>query len=275
MDPAPAGEPRSPNKLLAALPDAAYEALRPSLERVRLQLKEVLFDVDQPIAYAYFPETSLVSVLGLARDGAAVETATIGREGVVGLPLLFGTDRTPAQAFCQIQGDAVRVEAGAFCRLLEEQNALRAILGRYAQALFTLVAQSSACNRLHPARQRCARWLLLTHDRIDRDELALTHQFLSQMLGVRRATVSEVAGELQADGVIECSYGKITVRDRARLEHASCECYGVIRHEFARLLDGRVLDHPLAGMRSSEGGKTTVGDGEPREPSPAASRDQA
>jgi CRP-like cAMP-binding protein len=251
------------NRILAALPEAEYTRLEPELERVPLELRQLVYDVDTPISHVYFPEAGIVSVVGLMADGAAVETATVGNEGMIGLPIFLGTDRTTMQAFCQVRGWALRMEASAFRAALGEGGELPRILGRYTQALFTLVAQSSACNRLHAMRQRCARWLLLTRDRVESDTFELTHQFLSQMLGVRRATVTEAAGALQADGLIEYAYGKVTVRDRARLEAAACECYLIIRREFARLLEGRTIPSPLDGARVSEGGVSTAGDGAP------------
>ncbi len=253
------------NRLLAALPAEDFAALAPELERVSLDLRRVVIEVDEPITHVYFPESCVISVLGLTSDGGAVETATIGNEGMSGLPLFLGTDRTAAQAFCQVPGDALRLDADAF-RRAATQSSLRLLLGRYTQALFTLVGQASACNRLHPARERCARWLLQTHDRVGRDEFGLTQQFLSQMLGVRRATVTEAAGALQAEGLIDYAYGKIVVRDRAGLERAACECYEIVRQEFARLLEQRPARSPLRDVPTSENGFSTAGDGVPRVP---------
>jgi len=255
---------RPRNRILAALPAAEYARLTPALEPVTLELRQVLFDVDRPIEYVYFPEDAVASVLGVMTDGSAVETATIGHEGFVGLPVFLGADRTPAQAFCQVPGEAYRIESGAFRQEIARAGDLRDALSRYTQALFTQVAQSSACNRLHTMRERCARWLLQTHDRVGRDEFPLTQQFLSQMLGVRRATVTEAASGLQQDGLITYEYGRITVRDRRRLEAASCECYEIIRREFARLLDGRDAPSVLEGVQTEQDGRTAVGDGTPR-----------
>jgi CRP-like cAMP-binding protein len=230
-----------------------------------LELRQVLFDYDQPIEHVYFPENFVGSVISIMADGTAVETATVGREGMVGLPLFLGADRTQAQAFCQVPGEALRMEAGAFREAVGRGGQLAAMLNRYTQALFTFLAQTSACNRLHKIRERCARWLLLTHDRVGRDRFPLTQQFLSQMLGVRRATVTEAAGSLQSAGLIDYSYGQITVTDRLGLEEAACECYAIIQREFVRLLANREVPSPLAGVRFSEQGKTTVGDGAPPE----------
>ncbi|HVE78888.1 MAG TPA: Crp/Fnr family transcriptional regulator [Gemmatimonadaceae bacterium] len=271
---APAASGAAPrNRILAALPADEYARLAPRLELVPLELRHLVFDVDQPIEHVYFPEAGVVSIVSVMADGTAAETATVGYEGMVGLPVFLGTDRTASQAFCQVRGEAYRLTTPAFLQAVGESATLRAVLGRYAQALFTLVAQSSACNRLHPMRQRCARWLLMTHDRVGTATFALTQQFLSQMLGVRRATVTEAAGELQAAGLIEYAYGKITVRDRPGLERAACECYAITQREFARLLEGRSLPGPLTGVRLSEGGLSAVGDGTPREDVMSAPRD--
>ncbi|HKG94431.1 MAG TPA: Crp/Fnr family transcriptional regulator [Gemmatimonadaceae bacterium] len=260
------------NRILAALPDDQYARIAPSLDLVELELKQVLFDVDRPIEHVYFVEDGVASVLGVMADGTAVETATIGREGMVGLALFHGAEQTSAQAFCQVPGRAYRMSAAAFRAEAERQGALTRMLHRYSHALLTLIAQSSACNRLHSMSQRCARWLLLTHDRVGADEFALTHQFLSQMLGVRRATVTEAAGALQARRAITYTYGRIRVLDRGALEAAACECYRIIRREFDRLLDGgrSSAPSPLDGVKTSEDGRTTIGDGTPRAPMPDA-----
>jgi CRP-like cAMP-binding protein len=269
------------NRLLLALSDNELVRLEAQLERVTLELKQVLFDVDQPIAYVYFPENGVVSVVSVMADGTAVETATVGHEGMVGLPLFHGSDRTSAQAFSQIPGVALRMTADAFREEIGRNGALSQMLHRYSQALLTLIAQSSACNRLHTMRERCARWLLHTHDRVGSDEFPLTHQFLSQMLGVRRATVTEALGAVQETGAITSTMGRIRVTDRAALEAAACECYTIIRREFDRLLgvpDAERLTEPdpLAGLRTrTDEGTSALGDGtpreEPRERAPGAS----
>jgi CRP-like cAMP-binding protein len=245
------------NRLLKAFDAATLERFAPRLERVSLQQREVLFDYDAPIAHVYFPETCIGSIVAVMADGSAVETATIGDEGLVGIALFFGTDRIAAQAFCQVTGEALRMTAVDFQELLGVA-AVRAVLGRYTQALLTQVSQSSACNRRHAMTQRCARWLLQTHDRVHRDEFPLTQDFLAQMLGVRRATVTEAAAGLQKAGVITYKYGRITVVDRAGLEARSCECYGIIAREYARLVDGHEAPDPLDGLRTSERGLSTL-----------------
>jgi CRP-like cAMP-binding protein len=252
------------NCILAALPRAEYRRCAPSLERVPLELRQLLFDVDEPIAHVYFCESAVVSVVSIMSDGTAVETATVGNEGMVGLPVFHGVDRTAAQAFCQIPGEALRMTTSAFQAELRHQGALGMLLGRYAEAMFTQVAQSSACNRVHPMRERCARWLLTTHDRVGGDEFPLTHRFLAQMLGVRRATVTEAAGSLQEAGLIEYRMGRVLVLDRLGLETASCECYAIIRRAFGHLLAAHVPPNPLAGVPTSKGDKSLAKSPKPR-----------
>jgi len=253
------------------LPADAYAALAPALTRVELALKQVVFDVDRPIEHVYFPEASVVSILSVMSDGSAIETATVGFEGMVGLPVFLGTDQMSAQAFCQIPGPALRVESDAFRRAFAASPPLTHALQRYTQAMFGFVAQNSACNRLHAMPQRCARWLLHTHDRVGaeagRNEFTLTHQFLSQMLGVRRATVTEGMRVLHGTGAIAYVRGRVVVRDRVALESEACECYAVITREFDRLLNGATNDatrSPLDGVTTSVHGRSTLGDGAPR-----------
>ncbi|HEU0014435.1 MAG TPA: Crp/Fnr family transcriptional regulator [Longimicrobium sp.] len=261
-DPLHAPAPR--NRILASLPAGDLRRLLPLLELRDLELRRVVVEVNQPIEHVWFPEAGVVSLLGVMEDGTAVETATVGNEGMVGLPVFLGADSMAGQAFCQVTGQAYRMPAGALREEVRRGGPLAELLGRYTQALFTQIAQSSACNRVHPVAQRCARWLLLTHDRVGRDTFDLTHLFLAQMLGVRRATVTEVAGALQARGVIEYTRGVVRIVDRAGLERESCECYRVIAAEFARLLEGRSLPSPLDHAPVSEHGLSTAGDGAPR-----------
>ena len=242
------------NRILGSLPPAEFARLGAALEYVCMQSREVAFDVDTPIRHVYFPDDCVISIVGVMNDGSAVETASVGFEGMVGLPVYLGVESTPAQAFCQVPGFAYRLEAGAMQREVAHGGTLRTVLGRYTQAHFTQVAQASACNRVHTMRQRCARWLLETHDRVGRDEFPLTQRFLSQMLGVRRATVTEAARSLQQAGLIAYVHGRVTVRDRRGLEGVSCECYAIVRREFERLLEGRAGPSPLDGVRVSIAG---------------------
>lgn len=266
-------ERRPRNRILTALSDEEYARLAPRLERVALELKRVLVDVDRPIEHVYFPENCVVSIVSVMADGTAVETATVGWEGMVGLPLFHGTDSTAAQAFCQIQGEALRMDARTFRAEIARNGTLTRMLHRYSQALLTLVGQSSACNRVHTMEERLARWLLHSVDRVGVETFPLTHQFMSQMLGVRRATVTVAAGALQRAGLIEYVMGKIRVLDRPGLESAACECYGIITREFDRLLEGTTPPSPLEGVTTSKGGKSAVGDGAPREKASGDGRD--
>jgi DNA-binding transcriptional regulator YhcF (GntR family) len=192
---------------------------------------------------------------------------------MIGMPVFHGTDRTSSQAYCQVRGEALKLRADVFRREIRASKVFTLMLHKYSQALFALVGQSSACNRIHPMKQRCARWLLHTHDRVGANDgvhrFHLTQQFLSQMLGVRRATVTEAMSALQEQGAIEYQMGVIDIVDRARLEAAACECYAIVRSEFDRLLadhqfDGVRTPNPLDGLKTSERGKSTAGDAVPR-----------
>ncbi len=169
-------------------------------------------------------------------DGAMVEVGTIGREGMTGLPVLHGAESSPLFTFAQIPGDHARLPVAAFREAVAPGTALHGLLQRFAQAYYVLTAQGAGCNRLHPAEERCARWLLLTHDRVGADTFPLSHEFLGYMLGVRRASVSVAMGILQRVGLISYHRGVVTVLDRPGLEEAACECYAIIQGQFERLL---------------------------------------
>ena len=224
------------NRLLSALPDSEYERLLPHLEQVSFTLKQILYMPNEPIDYVYFPNSGIISLVNLMEDGGTVEVATVGNEGMVGLPLLLGADRMMAQAITQMVGDALRMKADVFKREVTPASPLYSLLLRYTQALMNLISQSVACNRLHSIEERCCRWLLLCQDRVDSDEFPLTQEFLAQMLGVRRASVSVVAAILQKAGLIRYRRGKITILDRFGLEATSCECYHIVKQELDRLL---------------------------------------
>lgn len=254
------------NRILASLPAEEWARLREMMEFVPLEIRHTVFEPNQPIENVYFVEHGVVSILGLLDDGSAVETATVGHEGMAGIPVFLGAMQMSGQAFAQVPGDAWRMPSAALREEVRRRTPLADLLGRYTQALFTLVAQSSACNRRHGIEERCARWLLMTHDRVGQDTFELTQLFLSQMLGVRRATVSEAAAGLQERGLIEYRRGVITVLDREGLERASCGCYRIIAAEFERMLEGRVVRTALDEMLSSEDGRTIAGPGMPDEP---------
>ena len=225
------------NRLLRALTPPTLTQILPALEPARLDMKEVLAAPNVPIRAVYFPLAGLVSLINTLADGTIVEVATIGHEGLVGLPLFLRAASMPLTAIVQVPGEALCMDAEAFDHLLREgPEEFSHLLYRYTQALFNQLAQHVVCNRLHPIAQRCARWLLLTHDRVARDEFALPQEFLAQMLGVRRTSVTAVTGRLQQAGLIRYRRGIVRVLDRAGLEAASCECYGVIQQEYDRLL---------------------------------------
>ena len=228
------------NRLLSALPPHEYARLRPYLEPVHFEQRQMLFEQEGPVSHAYFPETMVVSLVSRLRGGATVEVGTAGCEGMAGLPLFLGDDSSSIRAFAQIPGMAVRMEAEAFIRLASAPGAFHQMLLRYTQAFLTQVAQTGACNAAHLVEERCARWLLMTHDRVFGDRFPLTHEFLAFMLGVRRAGVTVAMGRLQEIGLIDYTRGRVTIVDRTGLEIASCECYRVVRAHFDRLLPAAV-----------------------------------
>lgn len=224
------------NKLLVALPNSEYERLFPKLQPVSLPFTQRLYEQNEPIEYLYFINRGVVSMLNIMEDGGAIEVATVGNEGFIGIPLLLGAERSPLEAFVQIPGDALRIKADVFKREITPGSPSYNLLLRYTQALIDQLGQSAACNRLHSIEERCCRWLLLTQDRVGSDEFPLTHEFLAQMLGVRRASVSIVAAVLQKAGLISYHRGKMMIVDRKGLEAGACECYQVIKAEYDRLL---------------------------------------
>jgi CRP-like cAMP-binding protein len=224
------------NRLLDTLPAADRQRLQERMELVELDLKEPIYERGKPIEYVYFPLTAVISLLAVMDDGQAVEVATMGNEGMAGLPVFLGATTSPDRAFAQVAGRALRMPAGEFRELANGAGVIQALLQRYTQAFFVQLAQGAACNRLHSMDQRLARWLLMTNDRVGQDQFPLTQEFMAQMLAVRRATVTEAAGRLQQAGLITYSRGIIAVLDRPGLEAASCECYRIITDEHARLL---------------------------------------
>jgi CRP-like cAMP-binding protein len=195
-----------------------------------------LHEADGPISHVYFPRSAVASVVARMDEGGTIEVATIGNEGVVGLGSYLGDGSSPMEVFVQIPGEAVRMNASAFRHEIRTGGALRDGIRRYAQALLTQVGQSAACNRVHAIDERCARWLLMSHDRIVGDEILLTQEFLAEMLGVRRAGVSFAAGQLKRRKLIDYRRGRIQVLDRKGLEKAACECYAIIRAHHERLV---------------------------------------
>lgn len=246
------------NRLLDALSAETRTRVLAAAEHVPLNLRAVMSDIDKPMEFAYFPTHGVVSIVSAVLSGEAIETGTVGREGMTGIPLVLGARQASTQAFCQVAGSAYRVPANDFVALVDQDPEFRGVVGRYALAFLAQTAQSSACNRLHTIRQRCARWLLETHDRVSGETFGLTQEFLAQMLGVRRATVSQIQSALQRDGLIEYSYRQITVLDRPGLEAAACECYRITAAEYARLVDGRETPSLFADTLSAKTGETML-----------------
>ena len=224
-----------PNRILSALPQDVYTRILPDLKAVPIKFRVSLHEPGDKMPYVYFPNTGVVSMLTVLSDGSAVEIATIGNEGMTDVSVFLGLEESDSRLLIQVPGTAMRMESDRFREHVEQIPVLRALLGYYAMAMFALVSQSAACNRMHPIVERCARWLLMTHDRVDDVVFPMTHDFLAEMLGVRRPSVSVAAEALQAAGYITYHRGKVTVLDRPGLEAASCECYRLIRERFDRL----------------------------------------
>jgi CRP-like cAMP-binding protein len=222
------------NALLARLSTDDFAQIVTDLEHVRLQVHDVLYEPGEAIEFVYFPTSGCVSMVHITPDGT-VEVGTIGFEGMVGIPLLLHGTSAPTRSLVQVEGEAYRITASAFLRTIALSDSTYRILLRFSLAFFNQVAQSVACNRLHSLEERCARWLLVTHDRVEGDQFKLTQEFLSFMLGVHRPAVTLAAGVLQKAGYIHYSRGKITVTDRAGLESASCTCYQATRDDYAAL----------------------------------------
>jgi CRP-like cAMP-binding protein len=224
------------NRILALLSPPDLEALLPHLEERRVPLREMLHPRAQPLECAYFPLTCIASMTSAGAEGEIIEVATVGNEGVVGVLALLGGHSVNLEVLMQVAGDALQMRAVMFLDLAERLRGFSRVLQRYTAALVTQIAQGSACNRVHPVEGRCARWLLQTHDRVHGDEFVLTQEFLAQMIGVRRASVSEVAAKLQQKRLIHYSRGTIQIVDRAGLERVACECYAIVAGEYERLL---------------------------------------
>ena len=227
------------NRILAALPPEEMDALRPLLETVKLSYRQDLYEAGRPVEHLYFPHRGVLSMVTPMPDGSAVEVATIGPEGMAGIPVFLGAEQMASKVFVQVPGEGARIEANAFRGIIGRSPTLHRLLLRYTLALMNQMAQNAACNRLHAVEERCARWLLMTQDRVHEATFPLTQEFLAEMLGVRRPTVSIAAGILAKAGLISYVRGQITILDRSGLEAASCECYRIIAAEFERLVGGR------------------------------------
>jgi CRP-like cAMP-binding protein len=224
------------NRLLAAVPPEELARLWPRLQPVELALRQVLHAPEEPVTAVYFPESGYVSRLAPMDDGDSAEVGLIGPEGLVGLAVLLEGDSDSFETMVQAPGTALRMDASAFREEVDRTPSLRTVLHRYALVHFEQVARSAACNGRHVIEQRLARWLLMGHDRVEGDEFPMTHEFLSMMLGVRRAGITVAAGALQKAGLIRYERGRMGITDRPGLEAASCECYGIARRAYDRLL---------------------------------------
>ena len=224
------------NRLLALLSSRDNAALRPHLERLPLDYKQSLYRADKPVDFVYFIEAGVGSLVNTMANGQAAEVGTIGNEGIVGLPIVLGDDQAPTAVYVQVPGSGLRMKASLFKRELARSPTMQVVMLRYVHALFNQVAQSAACNHFHSLEQRCCRWLLMTRDRMDSDKFLLTQEFLAMMLGVQRPGVSIAAGGLQRAGLITYSRGNVAILDGVGLKKRSCECYGVSKREFDRLL---------------------------------------
>ncbi|MFC7515831.1 Crp/Fnr family transcriptional regulator [Herbaspirillum sp. GCM10030257] len=221
---------------MSNLPEAEYQALKPGLERVPTPMRMVLFERDGDIRYVYFPLSGCHSVLAVMQNGAAVEVGTIGNEGISPVDVLTGSAIATETTVCQIPGESLRMPTEKFKQAIEEKSELRRLVYRFLQAYLSQVSQSVACNRLHCTEERFARWILLSHDRVQGDELQLTQEYLADMLGVHRPSVTLVARRFQQAGLLDYHRGIIKIRDRAGLEKLACECYAIVRNQFARVL---------------------------------------
>lgn len=224
------------NRLLAALPDVEYELLIPHLKLVPLPHEQIIYQAEEPITQIYFPHQAAISLVSIMENGSTVEVGIVSNEGMVGIPVILGGNTTTTTALVQIPGSGMRMNADVLKTLFDQGGAIQSLLLRYIQARFTEISQGCACNRLHTLEERLARWLLTVADRLQSDEFPLTQEFISQMLGVRRSGVTVAASSLSRAGMISYNRGRINILNREGLEATSCECYRVIRNEFARLL---------------------------------------
>jgi CRP-like cAMP-binding protein len=224
------------NHLLGALPPGEWGRLLPRMELRPMPLGHVLYESGDTMRHVYFPTTSIVSLLYVMEDGASAEIAIVGNEGIVGISLFMGGETTPSRAVVQSAGHAYRIPGQFLKEEFFRAGPMQRLLLRYTQALITQMAQTAVCNRHHSVEQQLCRWLLMSLDRLASNELRMTQELIANMLGVRREGVTESAGKLQKLGLIEYSRGHIVVTDRPGLEVHACECYGVVKKEFDRLL---------------------------------------
>jgi CRP-like cAMP-binding protein len=224
------------NQLLAALPDSEWLRWQPHMEPVQMPLGQVLYEPGATLSHVYFPTDAIVSLLYVMENGASAEIAVVGNEGIVGISLFMGGESTPSRAVVQSAGDGFRLRAQMMKEEFNRAGPVLHLFLRYTQALITQMAQTAVCNRHHSLDQQLCRWLLLSLDRLQNNELVMTQELIANMLGVRREGVTEGALKLQQEGLIRYARGRITVLDRPGLEKRTCECYGVVKKEYDRLL---------------------------------------
>jgi CRP-like cAMP-binding protein len=235
------------NRLLELLEPEDLDRLRPHLKPATFDYRESLYEANSLISSVYFPIDGVASLVNTMANGSAAEVGTIGNEGVVGLPVLFGDRHAPTSAYIQVPGSGLRLQADVLSSEIDRSSTMRKVLLRYAHAFFNQVAQSAACNHFHSIEQRCCRWLLMTHDRVQSERFLLTQEFLGMMLGVRRTSVTAVASMLKRRKMIEYNRGRVTILNRTGLEKCACECYAVSKQEFDRL-----LGYPLGSQLGSK-----------------------
>jgi CRP-like cAMP-binding protein len=228
---------KSDNRLLAALPLQVYQRLEPHLQLVELSQGQMLNMVGEPDQYAYFPTNAMISRVAILKNGATTEIGVVGSEGMIGLPIILQTKRTFFNTMVQVGGDSLIIPAQELQKEIARQGALNYLLMHYVQARMIQVGQTAACNRHHKLEQRFARWLLMVRDAVQKNEFPLTHEFLSQMLGMRRTGITEIAGKFQKADIIKYKRGTIEIIDGRKLEATSCECYRVVSQQFSDILD--------------------------------------
>jgi CRP-like cAMP-binding protein len=230
------------NRLLACLPDAEQERLSPDLELVPMALGQVVYEADDTLAYAYFPIDCIISLLYVMEDGDAAETAMVGHEGVVGVSLFLGGEKTTGRAIVQNDGHAFRLNVNSLKKEFSRAGPMQRLLLRYTQALMAQITQTVVCNKHHSVSQQLSRWLLFGLDRLPTNKIMMTQGLVANMLGVRREGVTDATGLLESAGLITYSLGTFTVIDRTQLEQKVCECYAVVKREFDRLLPDTMAD---------------------------------
>jgi CRP-like cAMP-binding protein len=223
------------NRLLALLPTAEFNRLFPDPRPMFLDFKQVLYEPESIIDFAYFPSDGVISQVTVMEDGGIIELSTVGNEGMVGLPLALGIAESSSKAVVQVPLSGLRISADKLKSEMSRDTPLRKLLLRYAGTFLFQISQAVACNGLHSVQHRCCRWLLMTHDRVEGDEFPITHEFLAQMLGVRRPSVTDVLRPLRQHGLIRYHRGRMVILDRKGVEDASCECYRTVRREYARI----------------------------------------